>query len=327
MLLVRSPLRLSLGGGGTDLPSYYRKRGGYLIACSINKYVYTSIIKPFSEGIFLKYSDIEKVKKANEIKHKIFREILSMREEKEISQIEITTLADIPAGTGLGSSGAFTVSVLKALQVYNSEYFSNKSIAELACNIEIDRLNEPVGKQDQYASAIGGLTEYKFNKDDSVDFERLPISEDNINKIEDSIVLFFTGYSRSASSILATQNNKTKEEDNDMLKNLDQVKEMGQISRELLIKGDINQYGLLMNDHWERKLKRSPDMCPEKILKFYDIGLKNGAIGGKLVGAGGGGFLLFISNNKTQLRKSMSNLGLKELRFNIDNLGVNVLQS
>ena len=141
------------------------------------------------------------------------------------------------------------------------------------------------------------------------------------------MVLFFTGYSRSASAILATQNDKTKVEDNDMISNLDQVKEMGKISRNLLINGDINQYGLLMNDHWERKLKRSPDMCPQEILKYYDIGLKNGAIGGKLVGAGGGGFLLFIARDKTQLRKSMSSLGLQELRFSIDSLGVNVLQS
>ena len=156
-----------------------------------------------------------------------------MREEEEISQIEITTLADIPAGTGLGSSGAFTVSVLKAIQVFNSEYSSNKAIAELACNIEIDRLQEPVGKQDQFASAIGGLTEYIFHKDDSVEFNRLPLSEDNMNKIEDSMVLFFTGYSRSASAILATQNDKTKVEDNDMISNLDQVKEMGKISKNL----------------------------------------------------------------------------------------------
>ena len=326
MLLVRSPLRISLGGGGTDLPSYYRKRGGYLIASAINKYVYTSAIKPFSKGIYLKYSEIEKVKSPSEIKHKIFKEILTMRDDNYY-QIELTTLADIPSGTGLGSSGAFTVSALKAIQMFNSEYSTNQSIAELACKIEIERLREPVGKQDQYASAIGGLTEYIFHKDDSVEFNRLPITNENLNNIQDSILMFFTGYSRSASSILSTQDERTKADDNQMLYNLDSVKEMGEISKDLLIKGDINQFGLLMQDHWEKKLKRSPNMCSLEIKKFLETGIKNGALGGKLVGAGGGGFLLFIANDKVQLRKTMTELGLQELRFDIDKLGVHVLQA
>ncbi len=327
MLLVRSPLRVSLGGGGTDLPSYYRKKGGYLIASSIDKYVYTSIIKPFSKGIFLKYSELENVDTPEKIKHKIFRELLMMQENNYPFQIEITTLADIPAGTGLGSSGAFTVSAIKALQVFNNQYNSNKSIAELACHVEIDRLQQPVGKQDQYASALGGLCEYIFHKDDSVEFNRLPISEDNINLIQDSMLMFFTGYSRSASSILSTQDNKTNEDSSSMISNLDFTKEMGYISKDLLIKGDIKQYGLLMNDHWETKLKRSPNMCSEEIQNFYLKALDNGAIGGKLVGAGGGGFFLFIAEDRSQLRKTMTNLGLQELRFKFENLGVQVLQS
>ena len=325
--MVRSPLRISLGGGGTDLPSYYRKRGGYLIASAIDKYIYTSAIKPFSKGIFLKYSQIEHVQKSSEIKHKIFREILMMREQNELSQIELTTLADIPAGTGLGSSGAFTVSAIKAIQMFNSEYSTNQSIAELACRIEIDRLEQPVGKQDQYASAIGGLCEFIFHKDDSVEFKRLPIPEEKLNDIQDSILMFFTGYSRSSSTILSDQNNKTKENDNQMIYNLDAVKEMGITSRELLVRGDINQFGLLMHDHWEKKLKRSPNMCSEKILSYHKIALENGAIGGKLVGAGGGGFLMFIANDKIQLRSAMSKLGLQELRFNIDQLGVHVMHA
>ena len=326
MLLVRSPLRISLGGGGTDLPSYYRKRGGYLIASAIDKYVYTSAIKPYAKGIYLKYSEIEKVNSPKEIKHRIFREILSMREEK-INQIELTTLADIPAGTGLGSSGAFTVSALKAIQMFDAIYKTNEKIAEIACDIEINRLQEPVGKQDQYISAIGGLTEFIFHKDDSVEFKRMPINEENLINFQESLLMFFTGYSRSASSILSTQDQKTKSEDNEMMYNLDAVKEMGEISRNLLINGDINQFGLLVQDHWEKKLKRSPDMCSSEIKNFYQIGIENGAIGGKLVGAGGGGFLMFVAHDKVQLRKAMSNIGLKELRFNIDLLGVHVLQT
>ncbi len=328
MLIVRSPLRISLGGGGTDLPSYYRKSGGYLIASAINKYVYTTIIKPFQKGIYLKYSDIEKVQDSSMIKHKIFREILMMKGCDTSQQIEITTLADIPAGTGLGSSGAFTVSTLKAISLFiNNENISNEYAAELACHVEIDRLNEPVGKQDQYASAIGGLCEYYFHKDDTVEYKKLPISEENLNLLKDSILIFFTGYSRSASEILNTQNKKTLSNDESMMKNLDSIKEMGQVSRELLINGDIIQYGLLMRDHWESKLRRSPDMCSEEIKSILEKGLKNGATGGKLIGAGGGGFLMFIAHDKNQLRKTMTNCGLRELRFDIDNLGVHVLQA
>ena len=190
MLLVRSPLRISLGGGGTDLPSYYRKKGGYLIASSINKYVYTSIIKPFKSGIYLKYSDYESVKKPLDVKHKLMREILLIYEPKDPYQIEITTLADVPAGTGLGSSGAFTVSVIKAIQMYYSKLSTNELIAQEACHIEIERLRESVGKQDQYSSAIGGLNEYIFNKDDSVEFKRLPISPSSIESLEDSLLMF-----------------------------------------------------------------------------------------------------------------------------------------
>tara|TARA_Y100000739_G_scaffold87766_1_gene74906 strand:- start:18 stop:998 length:981 start_codon:yes stop_codon:yes gene_type:complete len=326
MLLVRSPLRISLGGGGTDLPSYYRKRGGYLIASAIDKYIYTSAIKPYEKGIYLKYSEIEKVQTPNEIKHKIFREILSMREDT-INQIELTTLADIPAGTGLGSSGAFTVSVLKTVQMFYSEYKTNEKIAEIASDIEINRLREPVGKQDQYISAVGGLTEFIFHKDDSVEFKRLPINEENLINIQESLLMFFTGYSRSASAILSTQDEKTKSDDKEMIYNLDSVKEMGEISRDLLINGEIKQFGLLIQDHWDKKLKRSPDMCSSEIKNFLKIGFENGAIGGKLVGAGGGGFLMFIADDKVQLRKAMSKIGLKELRFDIDLLGVHVLQT
>ena len=327
MLLVRSPLRISLGGGGTDLPSYYRRRGGYLIAGAIDKYVYTSVIKPFENFILLKYSELEKVINPRDIRHKIFREILMMREESKSNQIEITTLADVPAGTGLGSSGAFTVSALKAIQMFDSVYKTNESIAELACRIEIERLGEPIGKQDQYASAIGGLTEFIFHKDDSVEFNRLPINEENLINIKESLLMFFTGYSRDTSSILSMQNEKTKADDNEMIYNLDSVKEMGEISRDLLINGDINQFGLLIQDHWEKKLKRSPNMCSDEIKEFHKIGIENGAIGGKLVGAGGGGFILFVARDKIQLRKTMAKIGLNELRFNIDELGVHVLQT
>ena len=327
MFIAKSPLRLSLGGGGTDLPSYYRKRGGYLIAGAINKYVYTSIIKSFDKGIFLKYSDYEKVDSLSKIKHKLFKEILIMENLKRPYQIELTTLADIPAGTGLGSSGAFLVSAIKAVKTFQNEHKSNTEIAELACKVEIERLNLPVGKQDQYISAIGGLCEFTFNKDDSVEFKRLPISDINLNLIKDSMLLFYTGHKRSASKILSTQNKKTIDEDSSIISSLDSIKEMAINSRNLLINGDLNQYGLLLQDHWKEKLKRSPDMCPKEIQNYISLGLKNGALGAKLIGAGGGGFIMFICNDKHQLRKKLTQAGLQELSFDFDSLGVQIIDT
>ena len=253
------------------------------------------------------------------------KEILLIYESVKPYQIEITTLADVPAGTGLGSSGAFTVSLIKAIQMFYSILSTNELIAKEACHIEIERLGDSVGKQDQYASAIGGLNEYIFHKDDSVEFKRLPISISTIESLEDSLLMFFTGYTRNASEILETQNNLSLTSNKEMINNLDSIKEMGLIAKDLLIKGDIKQYGLLMHDHWMKKIKRSPNICPENIMKIYKIALDNGAIGGKLVGAGGGGFLLFVANDRKQLRAKMRELGLQELRFRFDNLGVHVL--
>ena len=326
MHLVRSPLRISLGGGGTDLPSYYRKRGGYLISAAINKYVYTSIIKPFTQGIYLKYSSSEKVKKTSDIKHKIFKEILSMDEEISIKpQIEITTLADVPYGTGLGSSGAFTVSLIKAMSLWNNLSLSNKEIAERACHIEIDRLCEPVGKQDQYASALGGIQEIFFHKDDTVEAKPLDISQEFLQIFKDSCLLFYTGKSRTASEILREQDNKSQEGSEEMLRNLDQVKELGYTTKKLFLSGDIMQYGLLLNDHWKNKLKRSSRMCSKELLRIYEEALSNGAIGGKLIGAGGGGFFMFICNNKTELRSLMKQKGFTEMFFDFDYLGVHTM--
>ena len=327
MYIAKSPLRLSLGGGGTDLPSYYRKRTGYLISGAINKYIYTSILKPFEEGIYLKYSDFEKVLDPIDIKHKFFKELLIMENLPKPYQIEITTLADIPSGTGLGSSGAFLVSLIKALKAFKNKHESNESIAKLASYIEIERLGLPVGKQDQYISALGGICEFTFHKDDSVEFNPLPISDMNLNLLKDSLLMFYTGYKREASNILSTQNKRTINNDKSILDSLDSIKEMAINSRELLINGDINQYGLLLQDHWQEKLKRSPDMCPEEIKNYIQIGLNNGALGAKLIGAGGGGFLLFVCNEKHQLRRKFNELGLQELTFGFDFLGAQILDT
>jgi len=326
MIITRSPLRITLGGGGTDLPSYYRDYEGFLIAGAINKYVYVTVTRPFTEGVYLKYSELEHVTLVDEIKHRIIREALIMQELRT-PQIEITTLADIPAGTGLGSSGSFTTALLEALCAHRRQLIHPQELAELACNIEIDRLGEPIGKQDQYIAAYGGLTCFTFHKDDSVTAVPLKVSMETLFDLEDNILLFFTGYSRSASEILQDQKNKTQSSDKEMLKNLHFVKELGYRSKEALEAGKVDQFGELMHEHWEHKKRRSGGMSNPKIDEWYELAMRNGASGGKLVGAGGGGFLMFCAADRNKLRHAMAKAGLEEVRFGFDFEGTKVVLS
>lgn len=326
MIIARSPLRITLGGGGTDLPSYYHDHEGFLIAAAIDKYVYVTVIRPFSEGIYLKYSELEHVASVAEVKHRIIREALLMQNLRT-PQIEITTLADIPAGTGLGSSGSFTTALLKVLYAHRRQLIHPQELAELACHIEIDRLGEPIGKQDQYIAAYGGITCFTFHRDDSVTAVPLKISMDTLFDLEDNILLFFTGYSRNAGDILKDQNTRTQSSDNEMLKNLHFVKELGYRSKDALEAGDVVKFGELMHEHWEHKKQRSGGMSNRKIDEWYELGLKNGAVGGKLVGAGGGGFLMFCAADRSKLRRAMCKAGLEEVRFGYDFEGTKVVLS
>ena len=326
MIISRSPLRITLGGGGTDLPSYYKKKEGFLIAAAINKYVYVTIMRPFEEGIYLKYSKIEKVKKILEINHPIIRETLKLQKIKK-PQIEITTLTDIPAGTGLGSSGSFTTALIKSLYAHNKKLIHPQELAELACHIEIDRLREPIGKQDQYISSYGGVTCFTFKRNGKVIAKALKISHNKLTELEDNLLLFFTGYSRNAGDILKEQDKKTKKNEDKMIDNLNFVKELGLKSKKYLETGKLIQFANLMNEHWEFKQTRSKKMSNKNISKWYYDGLKNGAIGGKLVGAGGGGFLMFYADDKEKLRKKMSQNGLEEIRFNFDFQGTQIVLS
>jgi len=324
MIITRSPLRITFGGGGTDLPSYYRNNEGFLLSAAIDKYVFVTITKPFSPGIYLKYSNIENVTKIEEVKHRIIREALRDFNENP-AQIEITTLADIPAGTGLGSSGSFTTALIKALHYYHKQMLHTNEIAELACEIEIDRLGEPIGKQDQYIAAYGGITKFTFCKDERVIVSPLNISPDTLYDLEDNLLLFFTGFSRSASSILKDQKEKSISDDKAMIENLHYVKELGYRSMELLEHGRVEEFGLVMHEHWEHKKKRSKGMSNPQIDEWYELGLKNGANGGKLVGAGGGGFLLFYAVDRNKLRHAMKLAGLQEVRFRFDFEGTKVM--
>ena len=326
MIIVRSPLRITLGGGGTDLPSYYRENGGFLISAAINKYVYITIMRPFTPGIFLKYSQLEKVTTVDEIQHPIFREAIRLLNFKT-PQVEITALADIPSGTGLGSSGSFTTALLKALYTHRRRLILPDELASLACKVEIEILKEPIRKQDQYISAYGGVTCFEFNQDNSVKAYPLPISMDTMFDLEDNILLFFTGISRKASSILKDQDKRSKENDKQMLNNLHYIKELGLKSKEALVNGDMLQFGELLNEHWEQKKKRSKNMSNSQIDEWYELGKKNGALGGKLIGAGGGGFLMFYAQDRNKLRYAMKNAGMEEVRFRFDFEGTKVIFS
>jgi len=326
MIIVRSPLRISIGGGGTDLKSYYSQEGGFLVAAAIDKYVYISLSKRFTKGLLLKYSKLENCKSFDEIEHPIFREVLRTLKPSDLS-LEISSMADIPAGTGLGSSGSFTTALIKALSIFDYKVLHPNEVAELACHIEIDLLGEPIGKQDQYIASYGGITSFTFNKDGSVLAKPLKIEHKTIHDLEDNLLLFFTGFSRNAGDILKDQKVKSEHNDREMIENLNYVKRLGLRSRELLESGRLTEFGELLHEHWEHKKRRSGGMSNKKIDEWYRLAMDNGAIGGKLVGAGGGGFLMFMAKDRNLLREKMTNAGLVEVRFKFDFEGTKVMMS
>jgi D-glycero-alpha-D-manno-heptose-7-phosphate kinase len=326
MIITRSPLRVSLGGGGTDLPSYYSRHGGFLIAGAIDKYVYITIHQRFVEGFLLKYSQLEEASSAGEIRHPIFREAIRLVGVEE-RNLEIASMADIPAGTGLGSSGSFTTALLKALHAHKKHLVHPNELAEQACHLEIDVLGEPIGKQDQYIAAYGGITCFEFGTDGSVKAWPLAISEETLFNLEDNLLLFFTGYSRSASAILKEQDDKSKVADTDVLQNLHFIKQLGLRSKDALESGRLEEFGRIMNDHWEWKKRRSAGISNGIIDEWYTCAMANGALGGKVIGAGGGGFLMFYAGDKARLRHAMREQGLKEVRFRFDFEGTRVVSS
>ncbi len=324
MLIVKAPLRISIGGGGTDLPSYYEHFESTFISAAINKYIYVTIHPIFRDEIILKYSELERVQKPGDIKHPIVREALKMTGPE--TAIEISSFADIPSGTGLGSSGTFTVALLKGLYTHNNINHTSESVAEDACRIEIEKLGAPIGKQDQYISAVGGLTKFHIDKKGAVTHTPLRMQAHDQRDLEDHLMLFFTGYSRNANDLLKEQNDKTKASDkNDMIENLHFTKELGKQIGTALEQGKVDEFGRLMNVHWEHKKKRSKNMSSGRVDEWYDIALKNGALGGKMIGAGGGGFLMFLAEDKRRLRKALREAGMAEVDFRFDQLGAQVV--
>lgn len=324
MIISKTPVRVSLGGGGTDLPSYYRSHGGgFLIAGAISRHVYVAVNRHFDETILLKYSQLEHVSRPEEVRHPVLRE--SLRLTGIDRQVEISCMADVPAGVGLGSSGSFTVGVLKALRAYQRDAISAMELAKEACEIEIDRLGDPVGKQDQYIAAVGGITAFDFEPDDRVEIRSVPMPDDARDRLEENLLLFFTGATRSAAEILVEQDRKSSSEDRATTENLDRVKAIGRESWEALSTGNMKWFANLMTEQWELKRTRTPGATTAHIDSWIRKGLDAGALGGKLVGAGGGGFLMFYCENTSDLRALMQEEGLPELRFSFDYEGTRLV--
>jgi D-glycero-alpha-D-manno-heptose-7-phosphate kinase len=317
MIITRTPLRISIGGGGTDLPSYYREFGGFVISAAINKYIYISINRTFFPGYSLKYSELEMVESLEEIRHSLIREALRLHAMR--GPLEIVSIADVPAGTGMGSSGTFVVGLLHALHAYKRQPVAAETLAHEAVEIEMTRLGMPVGKQDHYIAAYGGVTCQEYKRDDQVVITPMRMSETALRELRDSLMLFFVGYTRAASDLLQEQKTRSEQHDAKMLEGLHFVKRLGLEIRGALEAGEVSRFGELMHEHWMCKRGRSVGMTNQRIDELYDLARVRGrATGGKLVGAGGSGFLLFQTNDRQLLRATMAEAGLTEMDFSFD---------
>lgn len=323
--MSRAPLRITLGGGSTDLSSYYSKFGGFMIIAGINRYCTILADKRFEPKLRLAYAETENVDKVDDIRHPIFRE--SLRFVGIDQRIEVHSLAYLPSNSGLGSSSTFTVALLNALHAYKREFVSQKQLAEEAAHIEIDALKSPIGKQDHYSAAFGGLTCLTFEKDGNVIVEPLKISDETLEQLESNLQFFYTGIEHDTNEILKEQDTKSKDDDAKMIENLHQIKEIGYKTREALEGGAVNEFGYLLREHWELKRKRTSRMSTPFIDECYEEAKRNGALGGKLIGAGGGGFLMFYSleGSKIRLSQAMKKMGLRSEKFQFDFDGAKIL--
>jgi D-glycero-alpha-D-manno-heptose-7-phosphate kinase len=316
VIFSRAPLRISLGGGGTDLPSYYRRHGGFLVAGAIDKYVYMLTHTEFQQRWRMKYSETEEVDEVAQLRHPILRETLLRHWHG--GPLEIASVADVPAGTGLGSSGAYTVCLIKGLAHARRISLAPGRLAEDACEIEIDVLADTVGKQDQYVAAHGGINAYTYNGDGTVAVEPLELAHETLGHLRERLLLFYTGAARCAADVLADQHKRSQAGEEAMLENLHRTKQLGEQSRAALEAGDLDGYAELMHVHWEHKRKRSPGMANARIEELYELARRSGARGGKLVGAGGGGFLLVYSSHPEDTRQALTEAGAPELPFDFE---------
>jgi len=325
MIITKTPFRITLGGGGTDLPSYYSKYGGFIFAGAINKNMYINIIRPIVDDLVrVKYSKSEIVHHRDELKHDIAREAMKMMGIEKA--IEIISMADVSEGTGLGSSSCYAVGLLKGLHIMKRDYISLQDLAEEACNLEINILGKPIGKQDQYMASFGGLTVLDIDKDGTVNVRSADVSDATVDDLNRNLLLFFTGISRHSEQILSGQNEGIKEEKKGIMESMHYIKEIGYKILESVENGNITDVGLMFDEHWKYKKKISSKMSNPRFDEIYEVAKENGALGGKISGAGGGGFFLFYVEEKhRKLRKVMKDLGLREMRYRFDFEGTKVL--
>jgi D-glycero-alpha-D-manno-heptose-7-phosphate kinase len=325
MIVSRAPVRFSLGGGGTDLPSYSRVHGGFLVAAAIDKYIYVSANRRFYDSIRLAYSKTETVDSVDQIEHRIFREAL--RFSGITHGIELGSVADVPSNSGLGSSSTFTVALLNALHTFKQEFVSSQQLADEACRIEIDILKQPIGKQDQFIAAYGGITAFTFNTDGSVEVERVPVRPEVVDELESNLVIFYSGVEREASSVLAEQGRNIQTNQDQAVERMHRIKALGHETRRILIDGNIDAYGELLHEHWTNKRKLATTMTAPAIDEHYETARRAGAIGGKLMGAGGGGFFMFYTRptDRRQVYDALTKRGLRPLRFRFDASGARIV--
>ncbi len=325
MIISRAPVRFSLGGGGTDLPSYYEQFGGFLVSAAIDSYIYVTANKRFYDDIRLAYSETEIVPNVQSIRHRIFREALTMTGIDH--GIELASVADLPSNSGLGSSSSFTVALLNALHTYKREFVSSKQLAEEACELEMVRLGEPIGKQDQYIAAYGNVTAFTFDKDGTVHVEPVPVRDEVLDELQNNLLIMYSGIERPANVVLSEQGKRVKKADSATLEGMHRIKEIGHEVYRLLVDGNTDRYGELLHEHWMRKRKLASKMTDDRIDDYYETARKAGAIGGKLMGAGGGGFFMFYTRpeNKRNVYEAMVKRGLKPLRFRFDLDGARIV--
>ena len=321
MILSRAPVRFSLGGGGTDLPSYCEEHGGFLVAASIDKYIHVLANRTFHRGLLLKYSKTEHVDRVEDIQHPLFREAIKLTGVSD--GLELVSVADLPSNSGLGSSSSFTVALLNALHAYRREFVGTEQLAREACQIEIDILKEPIGKQDQYISAYGGITAFTFEPraaGGGVTVERVPMKTEVIEDLEVNLLVFFSGIERKASDVLGEQKKTITSNKDDAVQRMHRIKALGYETKRLLMNGTIDDYGDLLHEHWMNKRKLASNMTDGTIDEHYDAARKAGAIGGKLMGAGGGGFFVFYvrPESRRSVSETMVARGLRPLRFRFD---------
>ncbi|MEZ4307119.1 MAG: sugar kinase [Polyangiaceae bacterium] len=325
MIVSRAPVRFSLGGGGTDLPAYAERFGGFVVSAAIDRYIYVNANRRFFPSIRLSYSRTEIVDSPEDIEHPIFREALRMTGID--NSIELVSIADLPANSGLGSSSSFTVALLNALHAYKREFVSSQKLAEEACELEMVRLGEPVGKQDQYIAAFGNVTAFTFEKDGSVHVEPVPVTDEVLDELQTNLVILWSGIERPARVVLGEQGARLRDLDPDAVERMHRIKDLGHEVYRLLVRGDLDAFGELLHHHWLAKRKLASRMTDSVLDEHYDAARKAGAVGGKLMGAGGGGFFMFYVRPADRRRfvESMAQRGLRPLRFHFDMDGARIV--